>query len=74
MLPAGPEGSVRLDTSVIASSPASMMPPFTLRPGRFAIRAIAMPVTVDRLMVADNTRQDLPVFRAGLLAIHQGPF
>jgi hypothetical protein len=31
-------------------------------------------VAVDRLMVADNTSQDLPVFRAGLLAIHQGPF
>jgi hypothetical protein len=31
-------------------------------------------VAVDRLMVADNTRQDLPVFRAGLLPIHQAPF
>jgi hypothetical protein len=49
-----------------------LMPPFTLRPSRFAIRAIAMPV--DRVMVADNPRQDLPVFRAGLLAIDQGPF
>jgi hypothetical protein len=34
----------------------------------------ACDVAVDRLMVVDNTRQDLPVFRAGLLPIHQAPF
>jgi len=44
------------------------------KPFRNSCHCDAGDVAVDRLMVADNTSQDLPVFRAGLLAIHQGPF